>query len=283
MRIRCIALDLDGTTLNSQGRLGGENRKALEQAAASGICIAVASGRSLDSLPAEVLAVPGIRYAITSNGAAVYDLEKGICLRQYKMSAASVQDILECTEKEDVTFEAFINGKPYAEKAYVEDPVRFGAMPRSIPYIQGTREPVYGMRDFIEQHRDELDCIDVVVKSEEQKRKLWKTLEKQARNVYITSSVRQLLEISDVNAGKDAAAEFLIEYLGVKREELAAFGDGHNDTGLLRFAGIGFAVSNASEECRSAADRIVPSNDEDGVAEGIGYILRLNAGAAERL
>ena len=117
MRIRCIALDLDGTTLNSQGRLGGENRKALEQAVASGICIAVASGRSLDSLPAEVLAVPGIRYAITSNGAAVYDLEKGICLRQYKMSAASVQDILECTEKEDVTFEAFINGKPYAEKA----------------------------------------------------------------------------------------------------------------------------------------------------------------------
>ena len=123
----------------------------------------------------------------------------------------------------------------------------------------------------------------MVVKSEEQKRKLWKTLEKQARNVYITSSVRQLLEISDVNAGKDAAAEFLIEYLGVKREELAAFGDGHNDTGLLRFAGIGFAVANASEECRSAADRIVPSNDEDGVAEGIGYILRLNAGAAERL
>ena len=260
MRIRCIALDLDGTTLNSQGRLGGENRKALEQAVASGIHIAVASGRSLDSLPAEILAVPGIRYAITSNGAAVYD-----------------------TEEEDVTFEAFINGKPYAEKAYVEDPVRFGAMPRSIPYIQGTREPVDGMRDFIEQHRDELDCIDVVVKSEEQKRKLWKTLEKQARNVYITSSVRQLLEISDVNAGKDAAAEFLIEYLGVKREELAAFGDGHNDTGLLRFAGIGFAVANASEECRSAADRIVPSNDEDGVAEGIGYILRLNAGAAERL
>ena len=283
MRIRFIALDLDGTTLNSQGRLGGENRKALEQAVASAIHIAVASGRSLDSLPAEILAVPGIRYAITSNGAAVYDLEKGICLRQYKMSAASVHDVLECTEEEDVTFEAFINGKPYAEKAYVEDPVRFGAMPRSIPYIQGTREPVDGMRDFIERHRDELDCIDVVVKSEEQKRKLWKTLEKQARNVYITSSVRQLLEISDVNAGKDAAAEFLIEYLGVKREELAAFGDGHNDTGLLRFAGIGFAVANASEECRSAADRIVPSNDEDGVAEGIGYILRLNAGAAERL
>ena len=65
-----------------------------------------------------------------------------------------------------------------------------------------------------------------MVKSEEYKRQLWKTLEKQARHVYITSSVKQLLEISDVNAGKDAAARFLIEYLGMTREELAGFGDG---------------------------------------------------------
>ena len=142
-----------------------------------------------------------------------------------------------------MTFEAFIDGKPYAEKAYVEDPVRFGAMPRSIPYIQGTREPVENMRHFIRGHEEELDCIDVVVKSEEYKRQLWKTLEKQVRHVYITSSVKQLLEISDINAGKDAAAQFLIGYLGMTREELAGFGDGHNDCGLLAFAGIGFAMT----------------------------------------
>ena len=180
-----------------------------------------------------------------------------------------------------MTFEAFIDGKPYAEKAYVEDPVRFGAMPRSIPYIQGTRKPTEDMRNFIRAHEGELDCIDVVVKSEEHKQKLWKTLEKQVRDVYITSSVKQLLEISDVNAGKDAAAEFLGGYLGLSREELAGFGDGHNDSGLLKYAGIGFAVANASEECREAADRIVASNDGDGVAEGIEYILKWNAADGE--
>ena len=132
------------------------------------------------------------------------------------------------------------------------------------------------MRHFIQSHEEELDCIDVVVKSEEYKQQLWKTMEKQVRYVYITSSVKQLLEISDVNAGKDTAAQYLIEYLGLTREELAGFGDGHNDSGLLEFAGIGFAVENAVEECRKAADRIVASNDEDGVAEGIEYILRLN-------
>lgn len=281
MSIRCIALDLDRTTLNSAGQLSERNRKAMEQAIENGIQIAVASGRSLDSLPAAVLEIPGIRYAITSNGAAVYDLEERTCLRQYKLTAEAVRDILRWTEEADVTFEAFIDGKPYAEKDYVEDPVRFGAMPQSIPYIQGTREPVENMRHFIQRHEEELDCIDVVVKSEEYKRQLWKTLEKQARHVYITSSVKQLLEISDVNAGKDAAAQFLIEYLGMTREELAGFGDGHNDSGLLEFAGIGFAVENAVEECRKAADRIVSSNDGDGVAEGIEYILRLNRREAE--
>lgn len=281
MSIRCIALDLDRTTLNSAGQLSERNRKAMEQAIENGIQIAVASGRSLDSLPAAVLEIPGIRYAITSNGAAVYDLEERTCLRQYKLTAEAVRDILRWTEEADVTFEAFIDGKPYAEKDYVEDPVRFGAMPQSIPYIQGTREPVENMRHFIQRHEEELDCIDVVVKSEEYKRQLWKTLEKQVRHVYITSSVKQLLEISDVNAGKDAAAQFLIEYLGMTREELAGFGDGHNDSGLLEFAGIGFAVENAVEECRKAADRIVSSNDGDGVAEGIEYILRLNRREAE--
>ena len=133
------------------------------------------------------------------------------------------------------------------------------------------------MRRFIGRHEEELDCIDVVVKSEEHKQKLWKTLEKQARDVYITSSVKQLLEISDINAGKDAAAKFLAGYLGLNREERAGFGDGHNDRGLLKYAGIGFAVANASAECREAADRIVASNDEDGVAEGIRYILKINA------
>lgn len=281
MSIRCIALDLDRTTLSSAGHLSERNRKVIEQAIESGIQIAVASGRSLDSLPAAVLEIPGIRYAVTSNGAAVYDLKERICLRQYKLRTEAVRDILRWTAEADVTFEAFIDGKPYAEKDYVEDPVRFGAMPRSIPYIQGTREPVENMRHFIRGHEEELDCIDVVVKSEEYKQQLWKTLEKQVRHVYITSSVKQLLEISDVNAGKDAAAQFLIGYLGMTREELAGFGDGHNDSGLLAFAGIGFAVENAVEECRKAADRIVASNDEDGVAEGIEYILQLNRKEAE--
>ena len=300
MKIKCIALDLDRTTLDSQGHLSEENRAAVESAAAAGVHVVVASGRSLDSLPAEITDITGVRYAITSNGAAVYDLRERKCLRQFKMTPESVEDILWHTEMErikatygeaaemseievpeteiyetEISYEAFIDGRAFAESRYVADPVRFGAMPQAVPYIQSTRMPVEDMRTFIRAHRSELDCIDLVVKSEDMKRRLWKNLRENVRDVYITSSVRQLLEISHRDAGKESCAKFLLEYLGLIREELAAFGDGDNDSGLLKFAGIGFAVANASPECRDAADEIVASNDENGVAQGIQKILAM--------
>ena len=294
MKIKCIALDLDRTTLDSQGHLSEENRTAIESAVADGVHVVVASGRSLDSLPAEITDIKGIRYAITSNGAAVYDLSERKCLRQFKMTPESAEDILRHTEPErmkdaygeaagmsevemseiEISYEAFIDGKAFAESRYVADPVRFGAMPQAISYIQGTRAPVEDMRTFICEHKSELDCIDLVVKNEDMKRKLWKNLQESVRDVYITSSVRQLLEISHRDAGKESGAKFLLEYLGLTREELAAFGDGDNDRGLLKYAGIGFAVANASPECRDAADEIVASNDDNGVAQGLNKILR---------
>ena len=294
MKIKCIARDLDRTTLDSQGHLSGENRRAIENAVAAGVYVVVASGRSLDSLPAEITDIKGIRYAITSNGAAVYDLCERKCLRQFKMTPESAEDILRHTEPErmkvaygeaagmsevemseiEISYEAFIDGRAFAESRYVADPVRFGAMPQAISYIQGTRAPVEDMRTFICEHKSELDCIDLVVKNEDMKRKLWKNLREKVRDVYITSSVRQLLEISHRDAGKESGAKFLLEYLGLAREELAAFGDGDNDSGLLQYAGIGFAVANASPECRDAADEIVASNDDNGVAQGINKILR---------
>ena len=182
---------------------------------------------------------------------------------------------IEYLEETEISYEAFIDGRAFAESRYVAAPVRFGAMPQAIPYIQSTRRPIEDMRTFIREHKSELDCIDLVVKSEEMKNKLWKNLRENVSDVYITSSVKQLLEISHRDAGKESGAKFLLEYLGLTREELAAFGDGDNDSGLLKYAGIGFAVANASPECREAADEIVASNDEYGVAQGINKILAM--------
>ena len=86
MDIKCIALDLDRTTLNAQGKLSEGNRQALSHAIEKGVHIVIASGRSFHTLPEDVLSVPGIEYAITSNGAAVYYIPTGKCLHEYKLT-----------------------------------------------------------------------------------------------------------------------------------------------------------------------------------------------------
>lgn len=271
METRCIALDLDFTTLNNQGRLSDTTRMALTYAIDKGVHIVIASGRSLNSLPEDIREIKGIRYAVTSNGAAVYDLLTGECLKQYKLTAPAVREILRMTEDMPVAFEAFIDGKAYAQEDYVRDPLRYGAI--SVSYVQRTRLPVPDFRNFLLENCTRLDCIDLVLTDMQQKSRLWEKLEKTVPDVYITSSVDHLLEISYKDCGKHSGVRFVLERLGLPRESLVAFGDGDNDAPMLEYAGIGIAVANASMACRAAADRVTRPNDEDGVALEIFRLL----------
>lgn len=275
MKITCIALDLDHTTLDDHGRLSARNRGAILKAMETGIHVVVASGRPLNSLPPEVLGLPGIRYAITSNGVAIHDLKEGTCLRRVPMDAELTDRIVAMTREEDVVYEAYIDGTAYAEEAYVRDPVRFGAREAAVPYIQSTRIPVTGMEIFLELHRGELDCMDLVIADGRIKKKIWRSLES-IPGIYVTSSVPQLLEVSGNEAGKDAGVRFLLRHLGMEPEHLAAFGDGDNDSDMLAFAGLGVAVANATERCRRSADLVTSSAQEDGVAEVIEKLLDEN-------
>lgn len=72
--IRIVALDLDGTLLNHKNEVSPATRQAIAQAVEQGVVVLPATGRALANLPAEVAQLPGIRYAITSNGASVWDL-----------------------------------------------------------------------------------------------------------------------------------------------------------------------------------------------------------------
>lgn len=275
MQIKCIALDLDQTTLNGEGHLAPETRAALEHAVSKGVHIVIASGRAFGSLPADVLAVPGVEYAITSNGAAVYHIPTGKCLHNYTLTPESVRRILQLTAREPVVYEAFVAGIAFADADYVRDPVRFGATEQAISYIQRTRRPEPDIADFILAHEAELDSIDVIVRDDETKRRLWDTLEQSVPDIYVTSSVQQLIEISHKDAGKHSGLRFLAERLQLEPAQIAAFGDGDNDADLLAYAGCGIAMANASPACLAAADHVTLDYHENGVAYGIYNILHL--------
>ena len=273
MSIKCIALDMDKTTLNAQGKLSEKNKEALKCAIKKGVHVVVASGRAFSALPADVMAVEGIDYAITSNGAEIYEVATGKCLKSYCISRESILKILELTKNQDVTWEVFIAGQAYASSAYVDDPVKFGASSHVVDYVKRTRKRIDDIYGFILENASQLNSIDVIVKEKPLKEQLWKQITEEVSDIYATTSAPQLMEISSKECGKHRGLAFLLDYLGLGREDAAAFGDGDNDADMLKYAGIGVAVANASKACMEAADLMVADYDDDGVAEGIYRLL----------
>ena len=261
MDIKCIALDLDRTTLNAQGKLSKANEEAIRKAVAKGIHVCIASGRAFDTLPQDVVSIPGIEYAITSNGAAVYRIQDKQCLRSYVLTEQSVKKILELTKDFPVTYEGFIRGTAYAAKEYIEDPVKFGATEHAVAYVQSTRHLQDDIVSFLKQHDDELDSMDIVVKDEAQKQKVIEVLKAEVEDIYITSSISQLVEISYKDAGKRSGVKFITEYLGLNPKQVAAFGDADNDIDMLEYAGCGIAMENASNGTVLVADVVTLHHD----------------------
>lgn len=273
--IRALALDLDKTTLLPEGTLSDVTRQTLLAVMEKGIEVIVASGRPLKALPKDILELSGIRYAVTSNGAAVYDIRTEECIHRSVLEEESVLRILELTLGKDMIFEAIVGGICYAERCYVENPMQYGATRQGAVYVPKTRTPIQGMRDFIYFHRKKLDSIDLILSSDEE-REEWRCLfDREVPMLYQTTSVTRLLELSHRDGGKHSGVKLVLERLGISPGETAAFGDAENDIELLRFAGIGIAMENASENCKEAADAVTKSNVEDGVAWAIHQFLGL--------
>ena len=185
MSVRLIAFDLDNTFLYDADTVSRGNREALEDAAAEHVMTAIASGRVFTSLPAAVLAVPSVEYAITSNGAAIYKLPKeegrldengrfdadrcfthARCIHRISLPEDRVRAIMKLLEeypsdRYPVSFETFINGKAYSCEDYIRRPERYGLSPAYIEYVRTTRTMVADMRQFILDHADTLDGLDL--------------------------------------------------------------------------------------------------------------------------
>lgn len=272
--IRLLALDLDGTTLRSDGSLSEYNRKALMDAHEAGMHIVVASGRSHMSLPEEILLLPCVEYAITSNGAVVYDMKKKQRLQVYYLKETSAKALLCIAQEADVMVEGFLDGIPYSQREYVEDPVRFGANPEAVSYVRQTRRPVEDIYSFLRLYKGELESLDLITGDPQKREVLRERIQREVEDIYLTSAVPMLLEVSDSHGGKASGLAFLADYLDIPGQETAAFGNAENDLDMMEWAGWGIAVANSPEHVRIMADEETESNDEDGVGRWIRRYLQ---------
>lgn len=268
MRYKCVVSDLDLTLLGPGSTLSEGTLKAINGLIAMGVHFVPASGRAFYSFPQNLLEIKGIQYAITSNGASIYEISSQTKLYETLLPAQVPEILFELLKDYPVTYEAFVDSVAYTEHTYYKDPQSFGVNQDTIAYVKATRHPVEDICQFTLEHKEALDCVDVIVPPE-RKLEVLELLRDNLAQAYITTSAPHLIELSSQDSGKHIGLKRLTELLNITMEEVVAFGDGDNDSEMLREAGLGICVKNASRACKEVADLETDYHHLDGVAKGI--------------
>lgn len=269
--IKVIAMDLDGTALNHQKQLTERTRAAIQNAAKSGIQIVVATGRTFSSLAPEVLAMPEITCAITSNGAVVNRIPDGAVLLHNYPNPETVSEIAGMIQKEKIDTEVCTGGQAYIGQSYY-DRVLEGKTNRDVQYVKTTRHPVPDIYQFLLEHRVAIENINLNFKTLEEKQQ-WQQRFQKLPGVTPTSSFLFNVELGGATTSKAHALQALLDEWQMTSQQVMAFGDSENDLGMIQMAGIGVAMANGMEEVKQAADLLAESNEEDGVAKIIEQLI----------
>lgn len=277
MDIKMIAMDLDGTLLTTDKKLESRTRQALFQAAERGILIIPATGRSLTGLAPEVRALPFIRYVITGNGAAVWDLERQELVVRRAFSTEKALELWDFISGYHTMQDACVDGRARMEPEYYD---RVGEFMQDEPrclLIRSTRTPTKGLRELVADEKTVVEKFNLFFREdgEEQRQQAREDL-RRLGGLSVTSSLGNNLEINHIDATKGKGLLALASYLGVSMGQVMAFGDGENDISMLQAAGMGVAMGNAPEEVKAAANLVTLDNDEEGVAYSIEkYVLKI--------
>lgn len=268
-KIKLIALDLDGTTLTRNG-LTRRTKETLEEAIEKGIEVVIATGRPYSALPEAVKTIKGLEHIIISNGAHIVRPLTGDFLYSNYVEREAILRVRDMLMKRDFPVEVFTEGRAYVDRELYEDVKKNGSTYLAARYILRTREPVDRIYDFWYEHADSIENVNIQFEHQEDKAEMKSILEK-AEGITLTSSTYHNLEVGGETTSKASALEELCRMKGLTMENVMAFGDSPNDGAMIREAGIGVAMENATADILDDADITAPSNDDEGVA----YTLRM--------
>lgn len=274
MDIKLIAFDLDGTFLDDSKEIPPENLEAIKRAAAKGIHIVPATGRLHIGVADAIKALPFVRYFILANGAQVYDAAEDKTIYKGEIPLDMALSVIDYMESLPVIYDCYQNGCGWMSGHMFERIGEFVENPAMRAAIKKQRRPVPDLRSTLIERGESVQKQQMFFRDlDEMRRQRDEILPGLFPELLPTTSVVCNIELNHVSAGKDKGLEALCRHLGFGPENAMAFGDGTNDTSMLRVAGLGVAMSNAEKEVLEAADYVTCSNNEAGVAAAIGRFV----------
>ena len=287
---KLIAIDLDGTLLNSYGIVSDENKKILKNAINNGIEIVLASGRSSNSVKNIANELGNLKYTICGNGSLVYDLQNEEIIYDKFIDKRKALQIISICEQNSIYYNVYTENMVIAKTLennvlfyHQENANKAESKKTKINLVQDIYSYVSNLKNenilkFTISDRSNIifnsiirtlraikniDVLDVAHMS----RKIIKSgTEDVSLEYYYT-------EITNEGVDKWNSIKWLCSKLGISETDVMAIGDNINDKLMIENAGLGIAMGNSNPFIKSIADKVVANNNEDGVAEAISEIL----------
>ncbi len=263
---KLISLDLDGTTLNSQGKVSEETRRAISYAKSKGVHVVVNTGR-VYAITHEVVKDLGASGDVlccvgTICFGDIYN-DGGYVIFRHSFDFELSRRIMKCLEQLPVFATAFSERDIYTD----EKSVSMGNFVRNTLFSQDRIFPnlCEGMEKSGLWQMEKFSCVaehDVLLEAE-------KVIKKEFPNLNPLWSSPKMLEIIPKGIDKGTGLRDLSAHYGISRSEVIACGDSNNDWAMLKYAGLPVAMANADDETKSICRYITKSNDEHGIAHMI--------------
>lgn len=265
--IRLIALDMDGTLLDADhATIPPRNLSALRTAAARGVKIAIATGRSW-SLVQETAAQLGcVGYGITANGALALDTADEKPLVKFPMDSRQCVEIIHILRKHGLYYELYVDGKNYMQADEMDGAREFCL---SDAFYEIFRRHVTLLPDMaafaagVQPEKFDIFYVDADRRAAVVKELL------STGSLEVTGALQTNLELTAQGVNKGRALAALAGKLGLNASQVMAFGDADNDLEMLEWAGWSFAMENGTAQAKAAAKYVTGRNTEGGVGMAV--------------
>jgi Cof subfamily protein (haloacid dehalogenase superfamily) len=267
-QVRLVALDLDGTLLNSSHGISGATARAIQTLRNHSVRIALVTGRRFRNV-ARIAEEHGLGdVAIVHNGAVIRHSPRGDVLFFRELDSAVCREVVEAS-LELGHFPLVMTDPAETRVLYRSAPV---PPPASAEYLSRNQPDALPVEDFLpamlERPVVQVLFTDSMAPVEALKQRLRSQLGPRM-NVLETSYPERdhaFLDVIHKDCSKGRALDWLMRRENLSASEVMAFGDNHNDLEMLQVAGHSFLMDNASEDLKRHGFRIAPANDDDGVA-----------------
>lgn len=288
---KLIAIDLDGTLLNSYGEISNANKEAIKKAKEKGIQIVLTSGRISSSIITLANEIEANNYIIAGNGAIVYDLKNEKILYNECIPKQKALEIIKICDENNIYYT--LN----TEKYILSKKLDYNLMYYNYENSKKSEDKITNINivENLEKYinENEINSITKITISDEDKtifKGIIKKLENlkginilevsnMSRKIIISGTEKKEInyfytEITKEGVNKWEAIKKLATYLKIKNNEIATIGDNINDLEMIENAGLGIIMGKSALANQKMDKITVSDNNLDGVAEAINkYIL----------